>query len=173
MITLVGALLVGCAHPPEAMDVVKQDKSEVYRYRLCEQIEYPTPFVGFTLRYRYTRLAPDGVLTLERGFQWDGPSFAPDATRFMRASAFHDALYRMFRAGDLPIETQARADEVLHQIASEDGYLGADVVFAGVRAFGSLSTRSRARGDELPTTTPSARMTPQRCRALGVNEERK
>lgn len=67
-------------------------------------------------------LTTDGKLTLEDGFGWDGPSGpAIDTLDFMRASAVHDASYRLMRLGLLPQSCRRQADQIMRRICEEDG----------------------------------------------------
>ena len=91
----------------------------------------------------YIRLATNGVLTIEHGYSWDGPSGpAIDTKNFMRGSLVHDALYQLMRGGYID-RTHARntADQILKRICREDGMsaLRAQWVYLGVRIGGALS----------------------------------
>lgn len=81
----------------------------------------------------------DGVLTVVRGYQWDGPSGpAFDTPDFMRASLVHDALYQLMREGRLPLYHRDMADNLLWQVARADGMPWARAIWcwAAVRMFG-------------------------------------
>lgn len=63
------------------------------------------------------RLSGDGVLTIEPGYAWDGPSGpAIDTPDFMGASLVHDTLYQMIRLGLLPHDWRAIADDIMHRL---------------------------------------------------------
>ena len=68
-------------------------------------------------------LTADGLLTIRRGYAWDGasgPTF--DTTSSMRASLVHDALYQLIREGFLLFEQdRPLADRELEWIGREDG----------------------------------------------------
>lgn len=63
-----------------------------------------------------------GVLTVKRGYAWDGPSgLTIDTKSSMRASLIHDALYQLLRDRKLPPSRRKDADDVLHKTGLEDG----------------------------------------------------
>ena len=87
----------------------------------------------------YLSLAPDGVLTILRGYAWDGPSGPTLDTRsFMRGSLVHDALYQLIRMKLLPKGERKAADKILRRICKEDGMWSARVwwVYKAVRRAG-------------------------------------
>ena len=87
----------------------------------------------------YLSLTPDGVLTILRGYAWDGPSGPTlDTKSFMRGSLVHDALYQLIRMGLLPTEERKAADKVLRRICKEDGMWSARAwwVYKAVRRAG-------------------------------------
>lgn len=63
-----------------------------------------------------------GVLTVKKGFAWDGPSgLTIDTKSSMRAALIHDALYALLRGRLLPPGRRKDADEVLYKTGLEDG----------------------------------------------------
>lgn len=49
---------------------------------------------------KYASLTPNGVLTVRKGYRWDGPSGPTiDTENFMRGSLVHDVLYQALRLG--------------------------------------------------------------------------
>ena len=57
---------------------------------LRPETEIVTPFIVLTM---------DGLLTINKGYAWDGPSGPTiDTKSFMRGSLVHDALYQLMRA---------------------------------------------------------------------------
>jgi len=63
-----------------------------------------------------------GRLTLLKGFAWDGASGPTiDTKSSMRASAIHDALYKLIRQGYLPAKTKNLADVILRYVCIQDG----------------------------------------------------
>ena len=70
----------------------------------------------------YIHLSTDGVLRIQKGYAWDGPSGPTiDTANFMRGALVHDALYQLMRSEDLDVETWRRtADDELKRICRED-----------------------------------------------------
>jgi hypothetical protein len=67
-------------------------------------------------------LSHSGTLYIYSGYIWDGPSGgAPDTTAFMRASLVHDVLYELMRKELLPTSMRKKADEIMLNLAKEDG----------------------------------------------------
>jgi len=93
-----------------------------------------------TVKLRHARLQ-HCTLTLSPGFQWDGPSGPTiDTMATMRASAVHDALYRMIGEGELSPFWRAEADALLRRLMLEDGAPSwrAWIYWAAVRLFGGF-----------------------------------
>lgn len=64
----------------------------------------------------------DGLLTIIKGYAWDGPSDpAFDTPNFMRGSLVHDALYQLMRERHLDATYRGPADDILRTICLEDG----------------------------------------------------
>lgn len=86
-----------------------------------------------------------GVLHIDRGYAWDGPSGpAIHTANFMRGSLVHDALYQLMREGHLAASRyRDDADKELKLTCLEDGMssLRAWWVYHGVRLGGGPSTR--------------------------------
>ena len=111
-----------------------------YKYQIKEtytvQIELKPPG---NINTDYIQLDTNGIITLTKGYAWDGPSGPTiDTLTFMRGSLIHDALYQLMREEylDHKIYREA-ADRILQKICREDGmwFLRAWWVYAGVRLF--------------------------------------
>ena len=79
-----------------------------------------------------------GYLTCKSCYAWDGASFiARDTPNIMRASLFHDALCGLISEGLLDKKYRKYADQLLRQIALEDGMskFRAWYVWVAVRAY--------------------------------------
>ena len=71
---------------------------------------------------KYVIIMPDGMLLIDKGYRWDGPSGpAIDTESFMRASLVHDALYQLIREGHLSRWRKFYADNLMLAITKEDG----------------------------------------------------
>lgn len=97
--------------------------SSNWKYRLEERaqiqtsIRPPAPIVT-----RWVSLDTNGLLTLEEGYCWDGPSGpALDTDDFMRGSAAHDASHQLMRLGLLPQSYRKAADQEMRRLCEEDG----------------------------------------------------
>lgn len=70
----------------------------------------------------YAILLPDGLLSIKKGYAWDGPSGPTvDTKNSMRGSLAHDALYQLMREGKLPLSMREAADDEFGRILKEDG----------------------------------------------------
>jgi len=125
-----------------------------------ERIEYSSGF-KYQLRQKYmislkfpwaTEVScgfvslSDGVLTIQHGYAWDGPSGPTwDTKTFMRGSLVHDALYQLIRTFDGCVSRKF-ADETLYRICREDGMCRARAwwVYRGVRLGARRAAKPRA-----------------------------
>lgn len=87
----------------------------------------------------YIDLDSAGLLTIRKGYAWDGPSGPTvDTLTFMRGSLVHDALYQLMREERLSqVEHRKQADQILRTLCLEDGmwWLRAWWVYQAVRWF--------------------------------------
>ncbi|MBL8511423.1 MAG: DUF1353 domain-containing protein [Betaproteobacteria bacterium] len=119
-------------------------KRRHYKYTLFANYEHQTD-----LRVTQTIAIPpvinldtNGVLSIRKGYAWDGPSGPTiDTPNFMRGSLVHDALYQLMREQLIPQEHREYADKLLREICLEDGMssIRAWVVYQGVRLGGASS----------------------------------
>jgi hypothetical protein len=115
-----------------------------YKYQLKEnytiliEIKPPAP-----IDTDYLALTTGGILTVKKGYAWDGPSGPTiDTLNFMRGSLVHDALYQLMRERLLDEDTyRETADRLLQTICEEDGMssLRAWWVYQAVHFFGEPS----------------------------------
>ena len=70
-----------------------------YKYQLVEDCFLLTAiFPAKDISSDFITLSQTGLLTIKKGYAWDGPSaIAIDTLNFMRASLLHDALYQLMR----------------------------------------------------------------------------
>lgn len=102
-----------------------------YKYQLAESYKIKIPITGRTIKQGFITLTVTGVLTLKKGYAWDGPSGpAIDTKNFMRGSLVHDALYQLLRkqrlmgtvmVNGVEISYREIADRLLQTICLEDG----------------------------------------------------
>ncbi len=95
-----------------------------YKYRLDADYSYQTEIYGNDIDQPYIRLTPDGLLTLKKGYCWNGASGPTwDTKSCRRGSALHDAGYSLMALGLISTSYyKAHIDQVwLHDICIEDG----------------------------------------------------
>ena len=109
-----------------------------YKYQTTRDYFHQTNITAFEGGNRFTSINKDGVLWVQAGYAWDGPSGPTlDTKDAMRGSLVHDALYQMMREKILPLSMRDRADGLLKTICEEDGMgmIRAEIWWAGVRKF--------------------------------------
>jgi len=130
-------------------------KLEGYKYDLWDRFQYPVDVQplndNYAANWNHYISILDGVLFLEVGYAWDGPSGPTiDTPSFMRGSLVHDALYQLMRDGALDREHRKHADGLLRKICLEDGMnkFRAWYVYRAVRIFGrwTCTPRKNPRG---------------------------
>lgn len=95
-----------------------------YKYVLQERVRLQLPYRPRSFARTIgpegaviATLTPEGLLVIEPGYAWDGPSGpAIDTPDFMGASLVHDVLYQMIRLGVLPKEWREHADEIMYRL---------------------------------------------------------
>lgn len=93
-----------------------------YKYQLVRCYSLQTNITGHSCKTPYIELTPESVLTINKGYAWDGASRpAYDSKSSMRGSLVHDALYQLMRLGLLPQSCREKVDDLLHNICVEDG----------------------------------------------------
>lgn len=112
---------------------------DFYKYETTDDYTYKTKIKGFEIDEKYFSLDRDGLLTIMRGYRWDGPSGpAVDTDNWMRGSLVHDTLYQMIRDGLLPSKVRAKADKTMYKIIRDDGmsWIRANYSYYAVRIVG-------------------------------------
>ena len=97
---------------------------EGYKYQLVDDyvIALPIPYQDKEINTNYLSVTNTGVLTIKRGYAWDGPSGPTiDTLNSMRASLVHDALYQLIRLKYFPSRYKTLADDIFYKILTEDG----------------------------------------------------
>lgn len=117
---------------------MKYSKIPTYKYRLMEDevTKLSDAFAAYTITTDHMTLK-DGMLTLKKGYAWDGASGGVDTKDIMRASLVHDALCQLIWLAALPASRQKDADKELRRLCIEDGMAGwrATYVYWAVRAY--------------------------------------
>ena len=120
-----------------------------YKYQLAEAHEVQ---VGIQpagdVRTDFIDLSASGLLTVKKGYAWDGPSGpARDTKDFMRGSLVHDALYQLMRNSHIGQEWRKQADRELKKIVRQDGmsWFRAWFVHRAVRRAGGPAASPESR----------------------------
>lgn len=115
-----------------------------YKYQLHQPITMTIPITGFSIKHEYFSLSTKGLLTINKGYAWDGATGFPDLKTIIRGSLVHDCLYQMIRLRLLPTSKRDDADLILKNMCIEDGMAStlAWAVYKGVRIFGSNAAKS-------------------------------
>ena len=116
-----------------------------YKYQLhktyVHQLRFRPP-IEETVETDYIILTPDGVLTIKKGYAWDGASGPTyDSKNSMRGSLVHDVIYQLIRMQELPEGYRDEADEELFLIVLEDGMskFRANIWLFGVENFAGFA----------------------------------
>lgn len=117
-----------------------------YKYKLTETTKH---HLLSYFPHRFNIITPyiilsNGVLIMNKGYAWDGPSGPTiDTVDFLKGSLVHDALYQLIREKHLPRKYRKIADKELKKICIKQGMPSWRVwyVYAAVRIFGWYAVR--------------------------------
>ena len=103
--------------------MIEYKRRNLYKYTLAADYHQPTALrPAAAILTKFITLDTTGVLTITKGYAWDGPSGPSiDTKTFMRGSMVHDALYQLIRDGWLTSHDRQYADQLLKQICLEAG----------------------------------------------------
>lgn len=89
-----------------------------YKFVVAETLTVQTDILGFTVQDKLTNLQPDGKLTIQQWYPWDGNS-GPciDCKTSIEASCVHDVLCDYINMGWLPDYLQPIVDQEYFKIA--------------------------------------------------------
>jgi hypothetical protein len=127
-----------------------------YKYQLVEDYKIQTSIrIKNDVAKDFISLKKNGMLTILKGFSWDGCSGPTIDTRStMRGGLIHDALYKLIRWDLLSQSRRKEVDQEFHKIIRADGVfrLRAWYYYQAVRKFGlsSASAENRKRIYESP-----------------------
>lgn len=120
-----------------------------YKYQLSHDYSVWTGIVpAKPVKTTYIDLDMAGVISISKGYAWDGPSGpAIDTKNFMRGSLVHDAFYQLMREGHVDHSQRDDVDHLLKTICLEDGmsHLRAWWVYRGVKWFADPAALPSAR----------------------------
>lgn len=104
--------------------------NEFKLYKMSRDFVYDTGIKHFAadhfneeLNYRIV-LTPDGILTIHKGFIWNGPTACYPFDCTMRGSLAHDAFYELFseKVGAIDRDSvKTQVDELLGKMFDDDG----------------------------------------------------
>lgn len=126
-----------------------------YKYQVSSLFHIKLTLLGYSVRLPFIQLSADGDLFIHPGYAWNGASGPTwDTLNSMRGSLVHDVLYQLIRLGYIGIEHKDYADQMLHDLCTEDGMFSwrADYWFWAVTKFGSASC--------LPSSEPKEEVAP-------------
>ncbi|WP_078124387.1 DUF1353 domain-containing protein [Leptospira alexanderi] len=144
------------------MDHIVYKNLKNYKYQLVKPCSFQTTIItntpiqiGITGVKVFVNLNREGLLNIDAGYAWDGPSGPTiDTKTFIRASLIHDALYQLMREEKLDrIKYRENADQLLRKICLEDGmnFFRATYVYKFVRWFGESSAKPKDEAKEWET----------------------
>lgn len=127
---------------------------EGYKYQLAQTYTIHIPLLlSAPIDGDFYSISEAGVLTVFKGYAWDGPSGpALDTNNFMRGSLVHDVLYQMLEEGKLPMSYREDADNILIELCKEDGMsrVRRQWVYRALRWFGGSAARKLKEIKEAP-----------------------
>lgn len=93
-----------------------------WKYQVMERLDVETGIEGTEFSNGFLALDTSGLLSIMKGYCWDGPSGPTwDSRSAMRPSLVHDALYQLMRMGKLDPDHKQHADDLFHKMLREDG----------------------------------------------------
>jgi hypothetical protein len=93
-----------------------------WKYQLMERHTEETQIVGHEYDNGFLTLRSDGVLIMECGYCWDGPSGPTwDTPDSLLGSLVHDAFYQLIRLGAVPRSMRERVDRLFYDLLRRSG----------------------------------------------------
>ena len=126
----------------------KLEWTEGYKYRTSKTFWIFTNILPFEeIQIGRITLTVEGLLIIDRGYSWDGPSGPTiDTKNFMPGGIVHDALYEILRCPARPLDRKCdiiRGDQTIHAATHEQVREEADKFLLDiVRADGMSEFRS-------------------------------
>lgn len=118
-----------------------------FDYQLVRRYQAETGiFPLVEIKTHWIKLSPLGLLTLELGYAWDGSSGGIDDDTNQRASAEHDAFYKLMRKLLLPESMREATDDRYHEVCRQDGMneFRAFYFHKAIRALGENAANPRS-----------------------------
>ena len=122
-------------------------KLKKYKYQLQKTFSlkiniYPASKISTD----YIGLEKNGILTVYKGYAWDGPSGpAIDFKSYMRGSLVHDVLYQLMREKLIDYSNKEYADRLFEKMICEDGIFksAAKVSYFALKIFGRQAIQNK------------------------------
>lgn len=113
---------------------MKFRKTEPVHYVLAEDEKIKINLDAPAFYYAYFNFA-DGLLTVRKGYAWDGSTAVRDCDSCMLASLAHDALYQAMHGGVLDWKCRKACDRVYYDLCVAKGMnrLQAWIRYKGIR----------------------------------------
>lgn len=93
-----------------------------YKYVVAEKFKVQTAILTFSVKDVLTELEPNGILTVNAWYAWDGNSGpCVDTISSMEASCVHDVLCDYINMGWLPQYLQPIADQEYYILCTKKG----------------------------------------------------
>ena len=92
-----------------------------YKYQLLEDARFYTDIPYYDIGNQFIHLFPSGLLTISKGYAWDGSTGVPDTKESMRASLVHDALLQLAHEGLISSSWKPDIDAAYHKLCLKDG----------------------------------------------------
>lgn len=107
-------------------------------YRLELDYQFQVDITGYSIKTNWLEMDTSGLITLNRGYCWDGATWCPEFKTIRRGSLEHDALYQLMQLGLLPSSYKKLADKHLIKTCKEDGMNGVlrKIVYQAVKMGG-------------------------------------
>lgn len=120
-----------------------------YKYQLVEPYQYLTDISGFELATDFIEMDKGGLLTIKKGYAWDGASGPTvDTKSSMRGSLVHDALYQLMGVDERLLPYRPYADDLLYQICCEDG-MSSFRAYLWLKAVNWFGNKAAREGDTI------------------------
>lgn len=122
-------------------DFVYEDIPKGMKYRVLKTFQVQTDIIPDSyIKTDFSSLDMNGLLTIEKGFCWDGATGYFDRDTIMRGSCIHDAFCNWQQKGYLGVNHRKQADKLLKKTIRQDGMsiTESELVYNSVKAYVEL-----------------------------------
>ena len=97
--------------------------TEGYKYRLEEDFHISTKITPeYEFHLKHIKLSSSGILTVCKGYSWDGASGPTlDTKNSMVAALVHDAFYELMRKQCISIDNRPEVDKLFYTLLLKNG----------------------------------------------------